>query len=327
VDAGVAYAVAAGNSDANASTHSPANHPDVLTVSALADFDGEPGGLGSPTCRNDQDDTLADFSNWGSTVEIAAPGVCILSSVPGGGYDTFSGTSMASPHAAGALGLVASGANDPKNETDVKAAYKALTDAGNLNWTDDSGDGIKEPLLDAKNLGGTGGGGGGGNAAPTASFTFTCTGLACSFDGTGSSDSDGTIETYAWTFGDGASGTGATVSHTYAAGGTYTATLTVTDDDSATDSESRSVTVSSPPTGFALSVTGYKVRGLQQADLSWSGATSTNVDVYRNGALVATTENDGFHTDAINNRGGGSYTYKVCEAGTATCSNEAAVTF
>ena len=327
VDAGVAYAVAAGNSDANASTHSPANHPDVLTVSALADFDGEPGGLGSPTCRNDQDDTLADFSNWGSTVELAAPGVCILSSVPGGGYDTFSGTSMASPHAAGALGLVASGANDPRNETDVRAAYRALIDAGNFNWTDDSGDGIKEPLLDAKNLGGSGGGGGGGNAAPNASFTFDCTGLTCSFDGTGSSDSDGTIATYAWTFGDGAAGTGATVSHTYGAGGTYTATLTVTDDDNATDSESRSVTVSSPSTGFALSVTGYKVRGLQHADLSWSGATSTSVDVYRNGALVATTANDGFHTDAINNRGGGSYTYRVCEAGTATCSNEATVTF
>lgn len=72
VAAGVVYAVAAGNSDANASTFSPANHPDVVTVSALADFDGEPGGLGLPTCRNDQDDTLADFSNWGSTVEIAA---------------------------------------------------------------------------------------------------------------------------------------------------------------------------------------------------------------------------------------------------------------
>jgi subtilisin len=71
-------------SDDDASNYSPAAFDNVLTVSALADFDGEPGGLGSPTCRTDQDDTLADFSNWGSAVDIAAPGVCILSTIPDG---------------------------------------------------------------------------------------------------------------------------------------------------------------------------------------------------------------------------------------------------
>lgn len=79
--------------------------------------------------------------------------------------------------------------------------------------------------------------------------------------------------------------------------------------------------------GITLSVNGYKVRGLQKADLSWSGATSTNVDVYRDGALIVTTENDGFHTDNINKSGGGSYTYVLCESGTSTCSNQATVTF
>ncbi|HUF98480.1 MAG TPA: S8 family serine peptidase, partial [Ilumatobacter sp.] len=110
VNAGVAFAVAAGNSDADAKNYSPAGFNNVLTVSALADFDGKPGGLGSPTCRTDQDDTLADFSNWGSVVDIAAPGVCILSTYPvgQGSYGTISGTSMASPHAAGALALLAS---------------------------------------------------------------------------------------------------------------------------------------------------------------------------------------------------------------------------
>src|ERR671918_1221619 len=107
-DAGVAVAVAAGNSDDNAANYSPARAAKVLTVSALADFDGAPGGLGSPTCRSDQDDTLADFSNWGSTIELAAPGVCILSTWLSGGYNTISGTSMASPHAAGALAVLAS---------------------------------------------------------------------------------------------------------------------------------------------------------------------------------------------------------------------------
>ncbi len=166
------------------------------------------------------------------------------------------------------------------------------------------------------------------NNPPTASFTSSCTDLSCDFDGSGSSDSDGTIASYAWDFGDGNTGTGITASNSYAAAGTYTVTLTVTDDDSATGTDEQSVTVTEPPTGgITLSATGYKVRGLQQADLTWSDAASTNVDVYRDGAVITTTANDGFYTDNINNRGGGSYTYQVCEAGTSTCSNTATVTF
>ncbi|HUP59520.1 MAG TPA: chitinase N-terminal domain-containing protein [Thermoanaerobaculia bacterium] len=78
---------------------------------------------------------------------------------------------------------------------------------------------------------------------------------------------------------------------------------------------------------ITLSVHGYKVKGLQKAYLSWSGATSTSVDVFRNGALITTTANDGAYTDNINVNGGGTYTYKVCEAGTTVCSNDATVTF
>jgi hypothetical protein len=43
--------------------------------------------------------------------------------------------------------------------------------------------------------------------------------------------------------------------------------------------------------------------------------------------VIATTANDGFYTDNIDQRGPGTYTYQVCEAGTTTCSNEATVTF
>ncbi|MGH2657359.1 MAG: PKD domain-containing protein, partial [Actinomycetota bacterium] len=180
------------------------------------------------------------------------------------------------------------------------------------------------PVLDRFNVTVDDGSGGGGNNPPTASFTFGCTDLACSFDGSGSSDSDGSIVSYAWNFGDGSDGSGATVNHNYAAGGTYTVTLTVTDDDGTTDSDSQDVTVSDAGGGgISLTATGYKVRGLHKADLEWSGASSTNIDVYRDGSNVATTANDGFHTDNIDNRGGGSYTYQVCEAGTSTCSNEA----
>lgn len=149
VDAGVAFAVAAGNDDDDANLYSPAAFDNALTVSALADFNGAAGGGAASTCRADVDDTLADFSNWGSAVNIAAPGVCITSTYPleQGGYGTISGTSMASPHAAGALALLAS-TNNPNNAADVQALYDQVINAGNYNWVDDSGDGIHEPLLD-----------------------------------------------------------------------------------------------------------------------------------------------------------------------------------
>jgi subtilisin len=260
-DAGVALAVAAGNSDANAANFSPARAQKVLTVSALADFNGLAGGGAAPTCRSDQDDTLADFSNWGSTIELAAPGICILSTWLNGGYNTISGTSMASPHAAGGLALLASN-GFTRTWTGVQGLYTTLQQNGNLNWTDDSGDGIKERLLDVSNASVfdprtvPGSGGPPGNQPPTASFTFSCSGLSCSFNASGSSDSDGSIVSYAWTFGDGTTGSGVTTSKTYASGGTYTVTLTVTDDDSATGTTSQNVTVSSSGGGLAVALSG-----------------------------------------------------------------------
>jgi hypothetical protein len=167
------------------------------------------------------------------------------------------------------------------------------------------------------------------NNSPTASFTAACTGLSCNFDGTGSSDTDGTVQNYAWNFGDGntAPGAGVTVSHSYATGGSYVVTLTVTDNGGATGQTSHSVTVSSGGP-ISLTVVGYKRNGLEKADLTWSpSGTSVNVDVWRNGALLTTTVDDGAYMDNINRRGAGSYTYKVCEAGTSTCSNVVTISF
>jgi hypothetical protein len=83
-----------------------------------------------------------------------------------------------------------------------------------------------------------------------------------------------------------------------------------------------------PPTGaIVLTTRGYRSGGRNRTDLTWSGASGTNVDVYRNGARVTTTANDGAHTDVLAKNQAGTFTYKVCNAGTTTCSNDSIVNF
>lgn len=145
VAAGVTYVVAAGNETADASTSTPAAYDEVITVSALADFDGQPGGAAQPTCRVDEDDTFAAFSNFGADVDLIAPGVCISSTWMNGGYRTVSGTSMASPHAAGGAALYL--ANNP-GASPVQVR-NALRSNGSADWDNsDDLDQTKEPLLD-----------------------------------------------------------------------------------------------------------------------------------------------------------------------------------
>ena len=84
-----------------------------------------------------------------------------------------------------------------------------------------------------------------------------------------------------------------------------------------------------PPTGGDLTLTasGYKSRGTHVVDLSWTGAASANVDVYQDGSLKLTTANEGDLTINLNTKGGGTYTFEVCEEGTSTCSETVTVNF
>jgi subtilisin family serine protease len=149
VSAGVTYTVAAGNSSTNARRVVPAAYDEVITVSALADFNGKPGGGAAATCRSDIDDTFANFSNYGSSIDLIAPGVCIYSTYTGDGYKTLSGTSMASPHVAGAAALYKA-THPTASPLQVKSALRS---AANFNWNNvDDPDGTKEPLLNVDAL-------------------------------------------------------------------------------------------------------------------------------------------------------------------------------
>ena len=149
-DAGVTYVVAAGNSGTGSGSTVPASYNDaVITVSALADSDGLPGGLGVATSYG-PDDTFATFSNFGGVVDIGAPGVNIYSTWKGGGYATLSGTSMATPHVSGAVALYLN-ANPTATWTQIRDGLRSLGEGLGLGHTDPSRV-HSEPVLNVSSL-------------------------------------------------------------------------------------------------------------------------------------------------------------------------------
>ncbi|HEX6049082.1 MAG TPA: S8 family serine peptidase [Gemmatimonadaceae bacterium] len=224
IDAGVTYVVAAGNNATDACLYSPASAPQALTVAA-----------------SDQRDRQASFSNLGSCVDLFAPGVNVASAWIGsdGASKTMSGTSMASPHVAGAAALYLS--------THPSAAAAEVTGAILGGATRDviAGTGAANLLLSTIALAGSPPPDDGETAAPVASFTAKCSRGVCSFDGSKSSGVPEVVN-YAWNFGDGSPAEvsdAANATHRYVARGTYTVTLTVTTGAGQQAQAQRAVTV------------------------------------------------------------------------------------
>jgi len=164
------------------------------------------------------------------------------------------------------------------------------------------------------------------NAPPVADFTSGCAGLACSFTDR-SSDADGTLASWSWNFADGGTSTARNPTHTFAGAGTYPVALRVTDNAGASQTKSVSLVVSATAT-IALTASGREDSLKQYMTLRWTGATGATMDIYRNGARVVTgTPNDGKQTINKTTTAPATYVLKVCQGGTAICSNEATLVF
>ena len=153
-NAGVTIVAAAGNGDffgrpTDARTTVPAQFNEVITVSAFYDDDGRPGGEGGVSSWDNRDDTMAPFSNFGADVDIAAPGVDVLSLDYEGGTTVMSGTSMAAPHVAGAAALV----RVQEGITSLNGIRARLAQAGRKGPIPGDPDAQKEPALNVAQLG------------------------------------------------------------------------------------------------------------------------------------------------------------------------------
>ena len=253
--AGIMMVVAAGNSGSLCSTVT--DPPSLYAASYTA------GALNTGT------DTIAFFSSRGPVTidgsgrikpDIAAPGTGTrsCSNSCDSCYTFADGTSMATPHIAGAMALLWSAIPSLQNQIDASRA--ALNDA----------------------------------AVNIASTQCGSAGPPNNVYGWGRVDIFAAV-------------TSATPTPTPTATPTPTPTAT--------------------PGSIQLTGRGKRIGGINTSHLKWRGATSANVDVYRDGNVIATTPNDGAYDDSTGTTGQASFMYQVCEAGTQTCSNTVTVNF
>ncbi|CAA0110221.1 Extracellular serine proteinase [Zhongshania aliphaticivorans] len=256
IAAGVTFVVAAGNDNTDACTGSPNRIAEAITVGSTV-----------------SDDSRSSFSNKGSCVDIFAPGSAISSAWYQSDTDTnvISGTSMASPHVAGAAALIL--AQQPS--ASPAAVFAQIVGEGVAGKLSNIGTGSPNLLLQVSNAGD----GTPTDFPPTAAFTYSCVDLECSFDG-GSSTDDNGVASYQWNFGDGNFASGVTPSYTFDAAGSYAVALTVTDTGSQQNTGVQTVVVTLPGSGPC-----------PECEQTSGTLSATNAQVY-------TPSSSGFYSDA-----------------------------
>ncbi|KAA3635916.1 MAG: PKD domain-containing protein [Calditrichaeota bacterium] len=227
--------VAAGNSNSSSPDYL-GNRTDCMDVGAT-DKNGNP----------------ASFSNYGSWVDIAAPGTEILStyhesSDPGGDYIALlDGTSMSCPHVVGVAALLES--HSPTLSAQQKWDLMVQNTTA-YNMTKNVGVGIVNAAAALAAVGG-----GGQNNPPVANFSGTPTSGTVPLNVQFTDLSSNNPTSWSWTFGDGGSSSAENPSYTYNSTGTYTVTLTATN-AYGSDGETKTgyITVTDPPQGGTMHV-------------------------------------------------------------------------
>lgn len=328
-----------------------------VTVVAAAGNSG--GAVGYPAAYDeyviavgatDYNEDKAPYSSYGPSIDVVAPGGNnsedydnngyvdgVLQqtfnpstrNVSDFGYYFFQGTSMASPHVAGVAAMILANGNATTPD-EVRTALEASADDLGATGRDDIyGHGIvnayqsllwddgTDPVPDTNN-------------PPIADFTAQVSDLTVTFVDS-STDTDGVVTSWSWDFGDGASAAEQNPLHTYASSGTHTVTLLATDNDGATATISQDVTVTEPApeeSDITLALSGGKDKGRHVVTLTWTGTTADAVDVYRDNIVFDGVSDSGEYVDSTGNRGGATYTYKVCEADSIdNCSPEQTISF
>lgn len=313
-------------------------HAMGLSHSTVAGATMTPGYSGCSTTQRtlESDDIAAARSLYGTSgsTNDASPTVTITS--PANGASVASGTAVAFSGSAsdtpdGNISSYLVWRSNIDGQIGLGASFSKVLTVGSHSITASATDSTGHTTSVTRTVSVTS-----SNTAPVvtisspASGTNVTVGTSLTFTGSASDTQDGNLTSaLVWRSNlDGQIGTGGSFSKGLTVG-THTITASVADAGGLTGQRTITLTVASSvaPTGAKLSARPYKEKGLQKAELTWSDLTASSVDVYRNNVKVASPSNSGSMTDHIDKKGSGSYSYKVCAAGTSTCTNPATAAF